>query len=125
MADFNKALKIKPEFAAAYSNRGLAYAFLGQYEKAIEDYNRALELEPDGNTYYNRAMAYFNLKHYNKAIKDFKSALVKNFDMPELYYYMALAEYYIGKKQEACIDMQVAQSRGVSGAMDFLKKYCK
>ena len=46
---------LNPNDAVHYNNRGLTKRDLGQYEKAIEDYNRAIELDP------NCAEARFNL----------------------------------------------------------------
>ena len=36
---FNKALAIKPDFAAAYSNMGVSLQEQGKLDKAIEAYN--------------------------------------------------------------------------------------
>ena len=38
-----RALSIDPDYYLAYDSRGLAYAMLGDYEKAIEDFNKFLE----------------------------------------------------------------------------------
>jgi len=38
-----RALGIDPDYHLAYDSRGLAYAMLGDYEKAIEDFDRFLE----------------------------------------------------------------------------------
>ena len=38
-----RALSIKPDHYLAYDSRGLAYAILGNYEKALEDFNKFLE----------------------------------------------------------------------------------
>ena len=43
---FSQAINFKPS-AAVYFNRGLAYSYLGQNEKAIADYTTAAKLEPD------------------------------------------------------------------------------
>jgi tetratricopeptide (TPR) repeat protein len=45
--DFNKAIRLKPDYADAYNNRGIAYTKLGQYQRAIEDFNEAIRLKPD------------------------------------------------------------------------------
>ena len=37
-----RALSIDPDYYLAYDSRGLAYAMLGDYEKAIEDFKRFL-----------------------------------------------------------------------------------
>ena len=55
-----KALRVQvyPEYAAAYNNRGIAYRSLGQQERAIEDYNEALRLNPQNLLpYTNRGAA--------------------------------------------------------------------
>jgi len=41
------AIKLKPDDAIAYSNRGIAYANLGQLQRAVEDYNEAIRLKPN------------------------------------------------------------------------------
>ena len=42
--DFNMAIQLKPNLAEAYYNRGITYGFKGDYDLAIEDYNRAIDL---------------------------------------------------------------------------------
>ena len=48
--DCNAALKLNPQYVKAYSRLGLCYFFLEQYEKAIDTYNKALELEPSNQS---------------------------------------------------------------------------
>lgn len=45
VADFTTVLKLDPTNVNAYFNRGSAYDSLGQYEKAVADYTRALDLD--------------------------------------------------------------------------------
>ena len=64
-----KALRaqVYPEYARDYNNRGIAYRFLGQDERAIEDYNEedyneAIRLNPQNPLpYTNRGVAYGRL----------------------------------------------------------------
>jgi len=57
----NNAIKLQPDYASAYYNRGNAYYGLGLYQRAIKDYNEAIRLKPnDVDAYYNRGSAYFN-----------------------------------------------------------------
>ena len=44
----------------AYNNRGLAYDKLGQYQRAIQDYDKAIQIggKNDADSYYNRSLAY-------------------------------------------------------------------
>ena len=48
----------------------------GDYDRAIADYNKALELDPkDATAYNNRGYAYRQKGDYDKAIADYDKAL--------------------------------------------------
>jgi tetratricopeptide (TPR) repeat protein len=46
LADFDKAVQLKPDLASAYFYRGLANHMSGRYVQAKADYDRALEINP-------------------------------------------------------------------------------
>jgi tetratricopeptide (TPR) repeat protein len=63
----------------SYNNQGDAYRDLKQPEKAIEDYNKAIKLDPRyARAYYNRGNAYRDLKEPEKAIEDYNKAIELN-----------------------------------------------
>ncbi|MCX7995568.1 MAG: tetratricopeptide repeat protein [candidate division WOR-3 bacterium] len=65
-----------PQNGIAFNNRGNAYKLIGQYEKAIEDFNKAIEFAPELELpYFNRGTVYERLGQYDKAIADFTMAL--------------------------------------------------
>ena len=75
-----------PNDAKAYYSRGTAYYYLNQYERAIKDFDRAIELNPnDVKAYYNRGIVYYDLKQYGRAIKDFDRAIERNPNFAEAY----------------------------------------
>ena len=45
--DLDKAISLKPDFAEAYANRGIAKNALGKYREAIKDYDIAISLKHD------------------------------------------------------------------------------
>ena len=50
----------EPKDAKFYVDRGIAYGEKGEYDQAIADFNRALEVDPKiASAYYNRAMVYY------------------------------------------------------------------
>ena len=75
---WNKELKLYST-PLAYNNRGNAYLSLDKYQQAIEDYNKAVELNPEyALAYYNRGNAYLSLDKYQQAIEDFDRAIALN-----------------------------------------------
>ena len=56
-------------------SRGFAYDDKGEYDRAIEDYNKAIELNPEFAEVYNsRGLAYFIQKFPTTACGDFYQA---------------------------------------------------
>jgi tetratricopeptide (TPR) repeat protein len=58
---------------------GSAYAGLSEFEKAIETYEKAIEINPDNDeAYYDIGSAYINLGEFEKAIEICKKAIKNN-----------------------------------------------
>ena len=67
----------KPQLVDAGSYYKIAndYYEKGDYEKAIENYNMAILLNPlFSEAYFNRALSYYQLKNYDKSIADYTEA---------------------------------------------------
>ncbi|KPQ32600.1 MAG: Tetratricopeptide repeat/TPR repeat/Hemolysin-type calcium-binding repeat (2 copies) [Phormidium sp. OSCR] len=66
--------------ADAYNERGQAFSRLGRQEDAIEDFTRALSLDPaQASVYYtNRGRAFFVLRDQDSAIEDYTQAIRAN-----------------------------------------------
>jgi predicted O-linked N-acetylglucosamine transferase (SPINDLY family) len=73
---YDKALILKPDYAEAWSNKGVTLHGLEQYKEAITHYDRALSLKPDyEDAWINKAVALQELKRYPEAIAHFDKAL--------------------------------------------------
>jgi len=66
----------KPMLAKDYNQQGVTYSEQGQYDLAILEFNRALEIDP-GSTeaYNNRGITYSKKDQFDSAISDFSKAL--------------------------------------------------
>jgi tetratricopeptide (TPR) repeat protein len=62
--------------AIALDSRGLAYARKRDFDRAIEDYDRSLQINPDSATaHYNRGVAYEFKHDYERALPDLDRAV--------------------------------------------------
>jgi tetratricopeptide (TPR) repeat protein len=71
LRDYDEALRLDPNNADAYINRGNAYDALGRSQDALRDYDRAVAVNPNHVLIYlNRAITYYRVKEYAKARAD-------------------------------------------------------
>jgi tetratricopeptide (TPR) repeat protein len=82
-----------------YTQGNNVYAEIGQYDKAISEYNLAINLDPQcASAYQARGAAYSELGEYNKAIADYTQAIELNPRFAKAYHgrgitYGQLEEY--------------------------------
>jgi tetratricopeptide (TPR) repeat protein len=72
--------------AEAYNNRGVASRALGDYEEALADFNRAIELDPYfAGAYDNRGITYYLMGENDLSLADFNRAIELNPDYSMTY----------------------------------------
>lgn len=77
-----------PENAYAYVNRGICYRMVFDYQRAVDDFNRAEELRMETPyLWMNRAMAYISLREYDKAMADLNLLVEKEPENPSNLFY--------------------------------------
>jgi tetratricopeptide (TPR) repeat protein len=73
IADFRKALALKPDLLQARANLGAALSAAGQMDAAIEEDGRVLEIAPENDAVrMNLAMAYYRTGNLNQARVEFE-----------------------------------------------------
>jgi tetratricopeptide (TPR) repeat protein len=76
----------EPKDAKFYIDRGIAYGEKGQYDQAMADFTKALEIDPkSAGAYYNRAIAYYFKKEYEKSWKDIFKAQDLGYKIPSKF----------------------------------------
>lgn len=77
--------ELKPfMLVAAYNGRGLVYYRLREYPMAIEDYSRALAIEPNDDTVLrNRCFAFIELREWGYALDDCQASAAAAPDDPQ------------------------------------------
>jgi tetratricopeptide (TPR) repeat protein len=76
IADFDEAIRVDPNYAAGFSNRGVAYMKKEDYDRAIADFDEAIRVDPNyADGFSNRGLAYVEKEDYDRAITDFDEAI--------------------------------------------------
>ena len=69
----------EPTTAEGFNARGNRYSRNGAYQEALENYARAIELDPGfAEAYYNRGVSYYELGRHAEAIADLSRAIDLN-----------------------------------------------
>jgi tetratricopeptide (TPR) repeat protein len=94
--------------ALAHNNRGVTYKVKGEYELALQDYNSAIQLNPNAASHYNNRGIIYRLKHeYDRAIADYDEAIWLKGDYIAAFYNRALAYTDNGEFDRALVDFGV------------------
>lgn len=90
--DFTKAINLMPDYINAYSWRGYCYAnYTANYQNAIVDLTKVIELEPANAVYKDRAFSYSKLGKFEESIKDYSKAIELDPNDFQSYYERALS----------------------------------
>jgi Flp pilus assembly protein TadD len=69
---YKRAIKVKPDYAEAYNNLGVAYGGLGFYTDAIEAYRQAIKIKPENSSaYLNLGIMYLVVENKEDAIEQY------------------------------------------------------
>ena len=75
IADYDRAIRLKPNEAVAFVNRGVAKYRLRLYRAAVADFDTAIRLSPDNPyAYYSRGVVKYRLSRRRGARQDFQAA---------------------------------------------------
>lgn len=101
----SRALDLKPQDVELWIDRGLSYAAMRAWPRAISDFDRALVIEPyKVEIYVLRAAAWRNAGNPGKALADADRALTIAPDDPDILLERALALQALGNHKAATAD---------------------
>jgi tetratricopeptide (TPR) repeat protein len=115
---------------SAYSNLGLIYYELEDYEKAVYFSSMAIDIYEAENNYFlgqtftNRAKAKFELNDYQGCINDLNRALKLGESYQSLYAYLGYSYLNLGDLTNACKNFSLAGEKGYSQAYQLIAQYC-
>ncbi|XP_006835392.1 PREDICTED: tetratricopeptide repeat protein 6 [Chrysochloris asiatica] len=105
---FTKAVKVNPDFAEGFYQRGLCKVKLHK-DNSILDFNRAITLDPKHYQAYLSRVAYYGLKgRYSKAILNCNEAIKIYPENVRAYLYRGVLKYYNKTYKRAITDLSIA-----------------
>jgi tetratricopeptide (TPR) repeat protein len=113
------ATVLYPDYADAYENLAKTYTEMEDYDQAIPNWDRLVELEPGRASYFQRAFFNVNRKEYALAIPDFGWVIAFEPDNASAYNERGLAYYRLGEYDHAIVDC----SRAVALKPDYADAY--
>jgi tetratricopeptide (TPR) repeat protein len=101
----NEALTVKDR-AATYDNRGVMLDQLGRLEKAADDFQHAMALDPGlGDPHINLGSVMIKQKRYDEALESINKGIELGVSFPHIGYYdRAVAYQLLGRFKEAYFD---------------------
>lgn len=129
---WDNVLNVYPDISFALVLRGCEYNTVGEYNKAMMDFDKAIVLDPkDGSAYFNRGVAKSKTGDFKNAIPDFEKAdkfKIEKKHFVNLYVSWGAALANTGKLKEAMKlfdkaigldpgDASVYNNRGITKAM--------
>lgn len=97
-----------------------------QYQRALDDMAKAIELNPDDLT-YRAELAVVNIRvgRNEEALNILKAALEKDANYAEAYRLMGIAQLQMKKNKEACANFAKAKELGDPNVDELIQKHCK
>jgi tetratricopeptide (TPR) repeat protein len=92
---------------------------------AIQDYNKAIKLNPkDSGAYFSMGISKDHLKNYREAIQDYTKVIELNPNHANAYNNRGLAKIFLEQKDDGCLDLSKAGELGHAKAYEAIKEYC-
>lgn len=99
---FGEAVRLKPDYAAAYTNMGAAFGKLSRWDEAVDAYRAAIQARPQyAPAHYNRGVALAALRRWSDALDAFREAVRLNPADAEALYNVGLMLNLLHRHGEA------------------------
>jgi tetratricopeptide (TPR) repeat protein len=111
IADFTEVIRVNPQSADAYNQRGDVYVSLGSFDEGIADFTAAIALDPENSdTWYQRAKAHAAKGEHELAVADFSMAIELNpQEAADAHEGRARAYWALGEEARAHSDEEAAE----------------
>jgi protein O-GlcNAc transferase len=111
-----QAMRLRPDFAEASNDLGVAYAGNHQYKQAIESFSRAILLEPDlPDSHFNLGAVYLALNDKGAALEQYRKLQLVDPDRANKLYGVIYKGKLLVIKKKNHPDLEMTEHRLVLG----------
>ncbi len=124
----DKSIELDPCNAWAFYERAHAKDEMSDLIGALEDFTKALELEPKDPwlaAYYSRGNVKYDLGDKEGALDDFTRAIEIDSERETAWLNLGKVKHELGDTQSACEDWKKAAELGDEEAAQLLKEHCE
>lgn len=98
----NELIEENPKDAIAFTNFGNLLSAVGEEEKAIVFYEKAVEINDDlATAYYGKANVLFNQEKFTESIDMYQESITKGLLEGDVYYMLGMSFYQLGDFRRA------------------------
>jgi tetratricopeptide (TPR) repeat protein len=121
IADYDQAIRLSPNNASAYSNRGFARGELGENQGALSDYDQAIRINPKVAYAYGQRgwLRYKKLEDLRGALIDMDQAIQLDPNLGKAYQSRGLIHTDLGNLKEALSDYNQAIQLNPDNALNY------
>jgi tetratricopeptide (TPR) repeat protein len=113
----------KEKQAEKHFKAGFGYQDQGNLDKAIEEYKKATELNPNYlQAHMNLGAVYIQQKKYDQAIEEFNTVVKLNYYYGTAHYNLGYVYLLKGEKGKAQEELNILKMMGSSGLADKLEE---
>jgi tetratricopeptide (TPR) repeat protein len=94
--------------AAVHTARATHYRLTGEYEKALPDLDKSIQLGPSVDAYFQRGQVYAALEQWHKAIEDYDRSILERPAAPYVYLARSTAKRAMGDEEGYRQDQETA-----------------
>ncbi|CAG8619563.1 26186_t:CDS:2 [Dentiscutata erythropus] len=97
LADFQKALELKPDYVQIYVKRATIYTEQGDIDEALKEFDKAIKIDSKApDIYYHRGQIHFLHNNFDMAVKDYQRRIELDPDFVFAYIQLAISQYKSG-----------------------------
>ncbi|MEE4196918.1 MAG: tetratricopeptide repeat protein [Bacteroidales bacterium] len=129
--DFNRGIDLLPNQnnkelrSDFFVNRGATHQKLLNFDQALEDYSKTIQINPENpNTYLYRGALYYENQDYNEAMDDFSKVIRIDPQNPFAFYNRGMIYLKLQEEDKACEDFHKACELGNTNACKMVVSRC-